>query len=357
VIAAAVVITLLVAVLTPFILSKTVTWPHSYYLQTADWKFGTPESPWAYRLVKPVLAGLLPGDNRYSFIVLTYLALILAQIGLYALFVEFSLPPGLAFTGMVLFAFSYPFRKAMMYPWMLDDWNQMFIIWGLLLIAREKWRYFAVWLALGCANHEHVLFLVPVLIVSQWRSIRKNHTLRPILTLIPAAAVFFIIRQVIQIPNREFFSYYLSLANIASCYELQGGIRNIINLVYNTFSIFWLLTAFGLWKLKLSKIEQSAIILIPLSFVQLIVGCDTSRLVAVNAALIFMISLQLLRKLHWGWTVFAAGTFILRSIARFGGISLFHPRWLLMLPTQVFTFVELIGFLVLFWMYRKEIRT
>lgn len=347
-VSAAVVLTLLLAVLTPFIISKTVTWPHSYYLLTSEWKFGQPESPWAYRLAKPVLAGLLGGDNRYSFVVLTYMALVAAQIGLYVLLIEFGLSRGYAMLGMSVFAFSYPFRKALMYPWMLDDWNQMFLIWGLILIHRRQWGYFAVWLALACSNHEHTLFLVPILLFDQWPAIAGGREIKPLAALVPAGIVFLVIRKVVPIPNKAFFSYYFSPVNITSCYNLQGGILNIINLVYGTFSIFWLLALFGLWRLPLSRIEKAALVVIPLSFLQLIVGCDTSRLVAVNFALIALIGFRFLQQIHRGWTVFAVAVFFLRSTARFGGISMFHPHWILMIPSQVFTIVEFLAVLILF---------
>ena len=349
-IAWALLITLVIGILTPYILNKTETWPNCYYLQTSRLQFGVPESPWAYRLLKPLIAGLMPGDEAYSFIVLTYLALFIGLLGIFELSREAELNPKYRYLAMVLYGFSYTFRKALVYPWMLDDWNMMFLIFGLIFIYRDQILSFSVILAIGVLNHEHAFFLIPIFLLSKNINYWKNNWIRCLGAVLPSLLIFIAIRIIIPIPNSDYFSYYLSYQNIKACYAIQGGISNIVNLVYGTFGFIWVTSALALWKCKLNLIERTTIFMVPLSCFQLAFGCDTSRLVAINLPLLLIVSLKLLERLPAFWSFFAGGSFIFRSLARFAGISIFHPKWLLVMPTLLITLIELIFCLILILM-------
>ncbi|MBN1551135.1 hypothetical protein JW979_06685 [bacterium] len=359
IIALSVLLTLLCGVLTPYQLSKTNTWPNNYYIMTSEWKFGQPESPWAYRLLKPIVAGLMPGDVRYNYIILTYISLIISAAGIYQLLRIFAVPSLQSTFAVIAFAFSYPFRNSLKYPWMLDDVTFLFLIFGVIAITLNKRTVFSILLTLGVCNHEHVLFLVPVYFFWVFSrrsfSIRLNDLIMDMFYLIPAAIMFIGIRIMIPIPNKEFFSYYLSAANIARCYQLQGGLFNIINLTYNTFGFLWILSLFACLKLKLSGIEKAVIFVVPLSLIQLVFGCDTIRLVAVNLPLLFILSFRVLSKIQPAWTFFTLVVLLIRSFSRsrFAGVSLFHPQWLMTIPTEAIVGVEMLAFLLLMYFYRN----
>ncbi len=347
-------LTIFLAAFSPSNIRTTTSWLASFYFKTARFEFGTVICPWAYRFFKPVLCGIMPGDERFNFPTLTYIFLSLGLIGIYLLIREFNMSSQSAYSGMILFAFSYPFRHTLIFPWFLDDVTQCLIIYGVLLVARKNYPLFSLILFLGTLNHEHIFILIPVFFIHILSRFGAKKSVRYLMYLAPALLTFYFVRKYVPVPNLDYLSYYFRRDNIIGCYNQQGGIINMINVGYNTFGFLWLASLFGIARGNLSTIEQSIFLTFPLSAAQLIIGCDTSRLLAVNLVLLILISIRSFSGIHFGWTIFLVASFVMRSLARFSPESVFHPWWLLQIPDILLTLMELSAFLVLMLYYARK---
>ena len=340
----ATILTLFVGILSPYNLNQTQRWPALYYIQTAEGHFGMPVSPWAFRLAKPLLSGWMPRDPVDNFVILTYLGLIAGLLGVYLLLDHIKLTTLEKLVGLILYALSYPFRLSLIRPWKMDDWTLAILVFGILFIIQRKHTLFGLVFFLGALNHEHALFLIPLYILYELVSGTKRGIVFSGLYLIPGLIAFIAIRLIIPIPNEGFASYYLSWFNIKRCYSLQGGIQNILNLGYNTFGFLWLVALYGVIKKPIGILEKGLILFFPLTVLQLIIGCDTCRLLSINLPFLIPVSLLKLRSKHWGWTVFLVLTSTWRSLAKFAAISPFHPKVLIQTPTIVVVLIELLAF-------------
>lgn len=156
--------------------------------------------PYAYRVLGPYLAGLLPGPDPVGFRLLT-LALSLSLAVLLFRSLEGPVTPRAAAAATILFVLNK--RLFGFTSWDYFQVNDLMalvsILVGYVALERRRWSVFALALAVGCFAKETPLLLVPVAFAAVWEAGRERRDwLRALVASLPAIAVFGLLRLVIE---------------------------------------------------------------------------------------------------------------------------------------------------------------
>lgn len=141
-------------------------WDHHHYIAMARGE--TPRAPFAYRILTPGLARLLPFDLTTNFRLITIVALWATGVAVYALCRAFGYTPGWALVGCGLFYTLYWAIGYTLYDfWLSDPLTFLFVTLAIRAAKlRQRWQ-FAGLLAIGALNKEAVLCVTPL-----WFSLR-----------------------------------------------------------------------------------------------------------------------------------------------------------------------------------------
>ena len=148
------------------------------------------EKPFAYRLLGPYLAGLMPLDDPMAFKIFTVLFLAILIIVFYSFLIRNEISPKIALFITVLFTsnkyfFGYP---AWNYFQINDLLALIFLLFALIAMQRQDWLKFGFYLFVGVLAREIVLIMIPVAFVFMLESKdRQNEKYYPLLASVRRA--------------------------------------------------------------------------------------------------------------------------------------------------------------------------
>jgi hypothetical protein len=176
--------------LTPDTPDFAQTWDHHAYIAMAQGE--TVNAPYAYRVLTPGLAHILPFDLTISFRLITIVALWATGIAVYALARAWEYTPGWALVGCGLFYTLYWSVGFALYDfWLCDPLTFLCVTLAIRAAKLQKRVQFAALMAVGVLNKEAVLAVVPLWWVF-------NPDWRGLWVFIPAALVFVGLRLLIH---------------------------------------------------------------------------------------------------------------------------------------------------------------
>lgn len=144
----------------------TQQWDHHAYIAMA--RGATVNAPYAYRILTPGLARLLPFDLPTNFRLIAVIALWLTGVAVYGLARAWGYTPGWALVGCALFYTLYWAVGFTLYDfWLCDPLTFLFVTLAIRAAKLRQAGQFAGLLALGVLNKEAVLCVVPL-----WFSLR-----------------------------------------------------------------------------------------------------------------------------------------------------------------------------------------
>lgn len=139
---------------------------HEYIAMAAG---NAANAPFAYRVLTPLLARLLPFGLPANFMLITALATWATGVAVYALARAFGFTPAMALIGCALFYTLYWATGWLMYDfWLTDPVTILLIVLAICAARMQRAAEFAVLLTIGVLNKEVVLCVVPL-----WYSLRE----------------------------------------------------------------------------------------------------------------------------------------------------------------------------------------
>lgn len=236
-------------------------------------------APYAYRVLGPYLAGVLPGSDERGFRILTVLLSLVAAGLLFRLNRGLPAAPAAAALAAVFFVLNK--RLFGFTAWDYFQVNDLLSLVSILVgygaILERRWRTYAAALALGCLAKETPLLLVPVAFASVWEdgALRRDWR-RVASSSIPAVAVFAVARLAIEpAGGRGLLAAFVDAAD-----KLAYG-RTWFRLLVNAFApvtlvpvVFWRET------LEFFRSRRHALLLLVLVFGSALFGINNERLMA-----------------------------------------------------------------------------
>lgn len=136
-------------------------WDHHQYIAMARGENAA--APYAYRILTPLLASLLPFSLETNFTLITFLALWGTGIAVYYLARAFDFSPPLALIDSAMFYTLYWAVGFNFYDfWLCDPLLFLFIVLAIRAARLKQARTFAVLLAVGVLNKETMLCVAPL---------------------------------------------------------------------------------------------------------------------------------------------------------------------------------------------------
>jgi hypothetical protein len=171
--------------------------------------------PFAYRLLGPWIAGLLPGSDPAGFLAITIIVSLLIPVLLYRFLVEFGIERSSAFVAALLFVFNkHLFGSSTWNFFQVKDSIGLICIAGCFIaMLRGNWPLFSLALLAGALSGEAPLIMAPVLLAYLVERRRPGSEWRwAILSLLPGIAGFFLLRLLVPAHGGtglvESFLYY-----------------------------------------------------------------------------------------------------------------------------------------------------
>lgn len=153
--------------------------------------------PFAFRLLGPYLAGLVPIDPPLAF----YLLNLMAVYGLIILFYDFLKDRGIrswlaVYTVLIFICNRYFFGFIIWNYFQIDDTlSLLFLLLSYRAMRQHKWALFGFYLGIGILAREIAVLMIPTAFVYVMEK-RKYHQFYSILAaILPAILIFVIIRQ------------------------------------------------------------------------------------------------------------------------------------------------------------------
>lgn len=280
-----------------------------YYRQMAQASPHTAEgvpAPFAFRLLGPWVAGLLPSTDPAGFLALTAIASLLIPVLLYRFLVEFGIERSAAFVAALLFIFNKHLfgSSAWNFFQVKDSIGLLCISACFIAMLRDDWPFFSLSLFIGVLSGEAPLIMVPVLFAylierkkpgAAWR--------RAALSLLPCIAGFLLLRLLVPTQGGtglvEAFLYYSPKLQ----YRLVW-----VGLLVNPFIplVFLPLLYFkDLWLFMKSNIYL--VVCFAIVFASTLFGSNNERLMA-PAFIVFYAFIGTVAERHWrgrSWVILA----------------------------------------------------
>ncbi len=153
--------------------------------------------PFAYRILGPYVAGLLPLPDPLAFRLVNSFACVALVVLFYRFLMDRGIQSRVAFLTALLFACNrYFFGQFAWNPFQIDDVLALLcFVLSFMLMFKRRWFLFACCFALGSLTREVVMILIPVSFAYLW----EEGTLRIeykkwLLAITPAIAVFLLVR-------------------------------------------------------------------------------------------------------------------------------------------------------------------
>ncbi len=155
------------------------------------------QQPFAYRLLGPYLAGLLPLPDATAYDLLTVTAALILAILTYFFLLAWPLSPETALLATLLFVFNkHLFGFNVWNFFQLNDVLALIFLLSLLwALPRQRWGLFALALTLGAVTRETALLMLPVALVFLFeRRLLAQHGRALLLAALPGLLAFGLIR-------------------------------------------------------------------------------------------------------------------------------------------------------------------
>jgi hypothetical protein len=205
---------------TPFSLDEVAEAPigdHTYYIRLATDGISACEvAPYCYRVLMPIVAGLLPLSVQISFQLITALCIWLTGVALFYLLKTYSFSTGFCLLGVLLYySLGWATGFLFFYFWMSDSLGLLLLTLSLLCIRLKKDFLVVVLIVLGVATKEALLFVVPLYYTLNARKVVDIRlAVKTLLIAIPALATLLFIRNIniVTVTNRydyaEWFQHW-----------------------------------------------------------------------------------------------------------------------------------------------------
>ncbi len=162
--------------------------------------------PFAYRLLGPYIAGLLPLADQHAFRLLTVLVSMMLPVVLYLFLLEFGIARRAALFASILLLFNkHLFGMGVWNFFQLKDTISLLVIAGsLLAMLRGRWLLLCCLLLVGTLSGETALVMAPTLLVYlHERRIPSRGRAAALASLLPAIAAFVLIRRLVPATGGE----------------------------------------------------------------------------------------------------------------------------------------------------------
>ncbi|PKK83900.1 MAG: hypothetical protein CVT49_05600 [candidate division Zixibacteria bacterium HGW-Zixibacteria-1] len=156
--------------------------------------------PFAYRILGPYLAGLLPFDLDTSFYIFSLAVSAMLVFLFYRFLCSLKIERTAAALAVIIFIFNkYFFGFTVWNFYQLNDVLSLILILLLFFsIHRQQWLQYAIFLAVGAITRETVMIMVPVALIYLVEYGRfKQHILSWVMASLPGILIFIILRMVI----------------------------------------------------------------------------------------------------------------------------------------------------------------
>lgn len=261
-------------------------WDHLRYIDMA--RGGNTEAPYAYRVLTPFLARLMPFDLTTNFSLITFLSLWGTGVAVYALALAFDFTPIIALLGCVLFYSLYWATGFVIWDfWLCDPLLFLLIALAIRAAKLKQARRFAVFLAIGILDKEAMLCVMPL-----WFTFNPSLWKHGLVLTAVAFLVFVGLR--IAVPTKP-YDYNL-LESLRVEITARAQTFGLSTLRTWTFGVFGLLAALPfLTRRNLVHAARFAPFLL-LIYAQLLVASDTERLLVIAFPAVIIMSLETVRR-------------------------------------------------------------
>jgi hypothetical protein len=291
--------------------------------------------PFAFRVLGPYLAGLLPFADPLAFQILTVICAFLLIILFYWFLIDRRIPPVAALAAAALFAMNRALFGIS--TWDFFQINDLLVLIFLLLLLlamyRGRWLLFGLVFFLGAATRETTLILVPVVFVYLWETRRlRAEGLSALLATVPGLLLFVLLRLLIPAWGPGLAEALRD--NLAKLISPESWFRLLIGafLPVSLVPIIFFDTTIGFFRER-----KYALVFVVLVFLATLFGSNTERLMApafvVYYWLIAVILASLTEQPPLFWLVLAA-SFV---------ASLHHTVARFPLPSRTFTLIASFG--------------
>ncbi len=162
--------------------------------------------PFAYRILGPYVAGLLPLPGQQAFLAVTILVSILLPVVFYLFLLEFGLGRSAALLAATLFLCNKHLfgMSAWNYFQVKDSISLLVITSSFIAMLRGRWALLSLLLLVGSLNGESAVIMAPVLLLYLFdRKRARGEWGRALCGLLPALAAFVLIRLLVSAPGGE----------------------------------------------------------------------------------------------------------------------------------------------------------
>lgn len=240
--------------------------------------------PFTYRPLTPALVHLLPTSIETGFIVVNLLGIVATGVAFVYYLRAIGFTERLSYFGMGLLLLSPMLVYNVVNVYLVDVLSYLFTVLALYAIVTHNDRLLAVSLVLGVLSKETALIAVPVYLLYRWRLEGRTTLRRAIPVVAPAAMTFVAIRLFYGL------SSYFSLATIqggiaAQLTKIQTSVFYLPAEVASVFGTLWLAGLLGARRTD-SDFLEVAMLVLPLTFLQVLVAKDTARVLFVGFPLV-----------------------------------------------------------------------
>jgi len=335
-------------------------WDHNRYIAMAQAPFEGElalQAPFCWRILTPLIVHLLPVNYKLGFFAVSFLGLLATCLFLYVYQRRLGIGQMASLVGMILFVYLWPAVRYDLYdPYLVDPLAMAFVAGAFYLLITGRDKVLALWLALGVANKEVVLFVLPAWFCLQIKQGAHREPMalvwRTLKISAPALIVWGTLRLLIQPYNR--YDYLEQMLIVIRGRYLAQGLRGLAREIYaysfGTWGVlFALLVLRPRDKLHYLLADWPSLVYLLVVFSQMIFANNTHRLLIYGFPVIIPLGVRTLEHItqRVGRSIFviAAPPIALQMLFSFGVES--------GLPsTKIVTILSLLGWLgveIWFW--------
>ncbi len=254
------------------------------------------QRPFAFRLLGPYLAGLLPWPDVTAFYWLTVATALVLAVATYGFLRSHAIRPGIAaLTTFFFLSNRYLFGFNIWDYFQINDLLILLCLVGLFwALERQRYGVFAVVLAIAVLVRETALLPIPVALVYLWEQGRlRTDVVRLLVACLPGLALFGLVRTIIE-PVGGLGLVAAGLRYAPKLAQLEPLFRLVINPFIPFVSLPLLF-----WRSSLAFFRRRRYLLVylVLVFISTLFGSNNERLMA-PAFLVFYLLMAVLIQHH-----------------------------------------------------------
>ncbi len=272
-----------------------LTGDEPFYERMAVHPSGPHNFPYAYRIVVPWLAHVLPFSTATSFRLLAWLGIAAAGGAMYALLQEFAVQPRLAVWLVIGFVLSPTLLVVLPRDGIsVDPASVLVMVLGCLFIVRRQKLALAVTILIGAGVKETSLYLIPLAYAVWAERLVDRDALRDVtlVSAIPIAAYIVLRASIDAVGNAYTPEYTGSFIQVRLDVIRQAlsGIE-LRRLAY-TYGPLWLVAPFALRSLPFAR---RGLVLVALCVASIAYSFDLSRIIFLAAPVFYVAAAWVLR--------------------------------------------------------------